>query len=384
MDRVDVLLVGGGVASVRCARTLRRLGFDGTIAIVGDERRPPYNRPPLSKELLRDDVPDDLLAAEAPAWYERRRITLVLDARVTALDLGAREATLSDRSRIAFGRALLATGAEPRSLAVPGGRRALMLRTAEDARRLRRAAIDVGSGAPAVVVGGGLIGVEVASALAALGLRSAVIGASPLLWGGALGVGVASWAAERLADAGVELHLDQRVTAVEARAVRAGALSIPADLVVAGIGVMPRVALAAAAGLEVDGGVVVDEDGRTGHPAVWAAGDVARVRDRPRVEHWHAARESGERVARSIVGIELEPLPPAWVFTEVAGVPVEVIGESVGLDERWLDDDHRVRAFLEDETVVGLASIGGAVAPEQARRWVADRVPVDELVLRLR
>lgn len=384
MDRVDVLLVGGGVASVRCARTLRRLGFDGTIAIVGDERRPPYNRPPLSKELLRDDVPDDLLAAEAPAWYERRRITLVLDARVTALDLGAREATLSDRSRIAFGRALLATGAEPRSLAVPGGRRALMLRTAEDARRLRRAAIDVGSGAPAVVVGGGLIGVEVASALAALGLRPAVIGASPLLWGGALGVGVASWAAERLADAGVELHLDQRVTAVEARAVRAGALSIPADLVVAGIGVMPRVALAAAAGLEVDGGVVVDEDGRTGHPAVWAAGDVARVRDRPRVEHWHAARESGERVARSIVGIELEPLPPAWVFTEVAGVPVEVIGESVGLDERWLDDDHRVRAFLEDETVVGLASIGGAVAPEQARRWVADRVPVDELVLRLR
>lgn len=383
-DRVDVLLVGGGVASVRCARMLRRLGFDGTIAIVGDERRPPYNRPPLSKELLRDDVSDDLLAAEAPAWYERRQIRLVLDARVTALDLAAREATLSDGSRIAFGRALLATGAEPRRLDVPGGDAALTLRTAEDAHRLRRAATAVGRGAPAVVVGGGLIGVEVASALTALGLRPAVIGASPLLWGGALGVGTASWAAERLADAGVELHLDQRVTAVEARVVRASALSVPADVVVAGIGVVPRVALAAEAGLEVDGGVLVDDEGRTGHPAVWAAGDVARVRGRPRVEHWHAAREGGERVARSILGAELEPVPPAWVFTEVAGVSVDVIGESVGLDERWLDDDHRVRAFLEDETVVGLASIGGAVAPEQARRWVADRVPVDELVVRLR
>src|SRR5918996_4923573 len=107
---VDVLLVGGGVASARCARTLRRNGFAGSILLVGDEQRAPYNRPPLSKELLRDDVPDDLLAAEPPAWYERRTIQLRTGVHVTRLALAERRALLDDGETITFDRLLIATG----------------------------------------------------------------------------------------------------------------------------------------------------------------------------------------------------------------------------------------------------------------------------------
>src|SRR5688572_2537713 len=112
--RVEVLLVGGGVASVRCARTLRRRGFAGSILLVGEEPHAPYNRPPLSKELLRDEVPAELVSAEPAAWYERHAVVLRTDVAVERLDPGERLATLADRSRIRFERCLLATGAEPR------------------------------------------------------------------------------------------------------------------------------------------------------------------------------------------------------------------------------------------------------------------------------
>jgi NADPH-dependent 2,4-dienoyl-CoA reductase/sulfur reductase-like enzyme len=378
-DRVDALLVGGGVASVRCARTLRRLGFEGSIAIAGDEPRPPYNRPPLSKELLRDDLPEDLLAAESDSWYERRGIELLLGTHVHAIDLDAGEATLSDGSRIPFDRVLLATGAGPRSLDVPGGEAIATLRTADDARGLRRAAVEAGDDAPAVVIGGGLIGVEVASGLAALGLRPTVIELSSRLWGGALGAELAAWAAGRLSDAGVDVRLGQAATGVERGSVSIGSSRLAASIVVAGIGVAPRTELAGGAGLEVDGGVLIDADGRTDHPAAWAAGDVARVRGRERVEHWHAAREGGERAARSMLGMAPEPARPSWVFTEVAGVPVDVIGETTGDEERWLDGARRVLAFLTGDRVTGLASIDGALGPEDARRLVANRARAGEV-----
>ena len=375
-ETTDVLLVGGGVASVRCARTLRREGFEGRILLVGEEATPPYNRPPLSKELLRDDLPDDLVLAEPQRWYERRAIDLLAGVRVASLDLDGRLAETDDGRRIGFERCLIATGAAPRELPVPGAEHAIELRTLADARRLRSASVEAGEGALAVVIGGGFIGVEVASSLAALGLRPTILERAAALWSGALGSLLVAWAFDRLATAGIAVWTGATIGAVEADAVRVGDERIPAALIVAGVGVRPRDELAARAGLHTDDGILTDAAHRTSHPAVWAAGDVARVAGR-RIEHWHAAREGGERAARSMLGLDLEPAPEPWTFSEVAGSAVDVVGSPDGWDEeRWIVPD-RLVAFVEGDRVVQLASIDSALSATDMRRLVATRATPD-------
>jgi 3-phenylpropionate/trans-cinnamate dioxygenase ferredoxin reductase subunit len=377
-DTTDVLLVGGGVASVRCARTLRRAGFDGRILLVGDEATPPYNRPPLSKELLRGDLPDDLVLAEPERWYERRAVDLRTDTSVASLDLDGQVATTVDGRRTGFERCLIATGAAPRDLPVPGAEHALELRTLADARRLRSAALAAGEGAPAVVIGGGFIGVEVASSLAALGLRPTILERADRLWSGALGSLLAGWAAERLGEAGIAVRTGAEVTAVEPDAVRLGDERLPAALIIAGVGVRPRDELAANAGLSVDDGTITDAAHRTSHPAIWAAGDVARVAGR-RIEHWHAAREGGERAARSMLGLSLEPAPEPWTFSEVAGSAIDVVGIPEHWDEEtWIVAD-RLVGFLDAGRVVQLVSVDSVLSTDEMRRLVGARANVDEV-----
>jgi 3-phenylpropionate/trans-cinnamate dioxygenase ferredoxin reductase component len=369
-ETTDILLIGGGVASVRCARALRKEGFEGRILLVGEEPDPPYNRPPLSKELLRDDLPDDLVHAEPQRWYERRSVELVTGRRVTALDLDGPKATLDDGRRIRFDRCLIATGAEARSLSVPGGEHALLLRTLADARRLRDAATAAGPGAPVVVIGGGFIGLEVASSLAALGLRPTVVELGDALWSGSLGTALSGWALAALAGAGVDVRLEAGVTRVAPDGAWIGEERLEAAFVVAGIGVRPRDRLAAEAGLEVSDGVVTDAAHRTSHPAVWAAGDVARRAGR-RIEHWHAAREGGERAARSMLGLEIGPGPTPWFFSEVAGHAVDVVGAvDPWSEERWLQPGS-VLAYVDGERLVGIASLDGGMPVERAREMVA-------------
>lgn len=369
----DVLLVGGGVASARCARTLRRNGFVGSILLVGDETVPPYNRPPLSKELLREGHPAELLAAEPPGWYERHDVQLLTGVAVASLQPAERRATLADGRDIRFERCVLATGAAPRTLPVAGGGGAFLLRTLEDAQRLRQAAIAAPAGAPVVVVGGGLIGVEVASGLAALGLAPTVVELGDRLWAGSLGRLLSAWALERLREAGVAVRLGAAVTALGEDTAWIGGEALATAFVIAGIGVRPRDELAAAAGLEVAGGVVVDADHRSSHPAIWAAGDVARAAGRAG-EHWHAARESGERAALSILGRPMPQPRAGWIFTEVAGVTVDVFGDAdEGDDERWIVDG-AVIARTREHRLLQLIVIGSPIPAETARALVDEGV----------
>lgn len=364
----DVLLVGGGVAAARCARTLRRRGFSGSILLVGDEPLPPYNRPPLSKELLREDLPDDLVLAEPEAWYERRRIELRLGTRVVRLDAARREAVLGDGSVVAFGQCLLATGAEPRRPPIPGADRALVLRTLADARRLSAAA---SPGASAAIVGGGFIGVEVASSLTARGVRVVVAELGDGLWGSAFGAELSSWARDRLEAARVAVRLGAAATAISEDAIHLGDERIPADVLLLAVGVEPRTGLAAEAGLEVDDGIVTDGEHRTSAAGIFAAGDVARVAG-VREEHWHAAREGGERVALAMLG-EPVPAPRApWVFSEVAGHQLDIVGSAPAWDEvRWIGDDQRFAlAYLSAGLVTQVAIVDAAVAVEEARTLV--------------
>ena len=374
---VDLLVIGAGVAAARAVRTLRREKFDGSIVVVGDEATPPYNRPPLSKELLRDDLPDDLVLAEPAGWYDRHAVELVLGDEVQSFDASSRTAETQGGRRFAWARALLATGAEPNRLPVPGAERALLLRTLADARRIRAAAVALPTGAPVAVIGGGFIGVEVASSLASLGLRPTLLEAGDRLWRGALGRTLADRAVRALDAAGVAVRTGAAVTALEPNAVLVGDERFSAELVVAGIGVRPREALADAGGLAVDDGVLVDDGHRAGTEAVWAAGDVARVAGE-RFEHWHAARDGGVRAARSILGLPLAPRDVPWLFSEVAGTALDVVGRSgPDLDEEPLTED--VVAFRDGHRVAGVAMVGTALGADVARRLVAERASIDDV-----
>ena len=362
---VDVLLVGGGVAAARCARTLRRQGFGGSILLIGDELIPPYNRPPLSKEFLRDDLPAELALAEPMSWYERRGVELALGTPAVSLNVDDRTVELADGAVIRYGQLLLATGAEPRRPTVPGAEHALLLRTLPDAEALRSAAV---SGARAVVIGGGFIGVEVASSLAARGLAVTIVEVADALWAGALGSGLSEWADAQLAAAGIGVRLAAACESVAADGVRLAGESLPADLVIAGVGVIPRVDLAVAAGLEVDNGVLVDEAQLTSAAGIFAAGDMARPRDGARIEHWHAARETGERAALRMLGQPVPARRAPWVFSEVAGVVLDVVGLAPTWDEIVVRGD--VHVYLAGGRVAQLAVIGGVVPIEEARTFI--------------
>ncbi|TMB82741.1 MAG: oxidoreductase [Chloroflexi bacterium] len=357
----DALLIGGGVASARCARTLRRRRFQGSILLVGDETALPYNRPPLSKELLRGEVDAALIVAEPDGWYERHDVEVWTDAAVAELDVGARLARLEDGRAISFDRCLIATGAEPRVPDVVG---------AEHAHT------------PTVVLGGGFIGVEVAASLATIGSSVTVLERSGRLWAGALGETISSWASQHLADLGIDVRFGATATRLDAESAWVGDESVPAAGIVAGIGVRPREALATAAGLEVADGILVDE-GRSAAPRIFAAGDVARVPhplaegERIRVEHWHAAREGGEAAALGMLGLDPGPPRAPWVYTEFAGLLVDVVGWAPDFDEERVFGDPALDrfavAYVRGGRVAQLATVNGWVPVEQARAFVESR-----------
>jgi 3-phenylpropionate/trans-cinnamate dioxygenase ferredoxin reductase component len=376
---VDVLLVGGGVAAVRCARTLRRRRFDGSILLVGDEPELPYNRPPLSKELLRGEAPIELTAAEPATWYERHAVATATGVSVVSLDPRDRVAELADGSHVRFARCLLAPGAAPRQPPIPGAEHAMLLRTLRDSIAIRERAR---AGQRAVVIGGGFIGVEVASSLTALGMRVTVLEMSPELWAGSLGEEVSAWAIEALAAAGVDVRLSTAATRLEADAARVGDERLPADLIVAGVGVTPRTDMAIAAGLTVDDGIVCSASHVTSAPDVYAAGDAARV-DGVRVEHWHAAREGGERAALAMLDEKLPPRRAPWIFSEFAGQHLDVVGLATRWDETRVVGDRAAgrfaHAFVRQGVVEQLAVVNDAVQIEAARAFVERRPPVAEL-----
>jgi 3-phenylpropionate/trans-cinnamate dioxygenase ferredoxin reductase subunit len=368
---VDALLVGGGVAAVRCARALRRRGFGGSILIVGEEAEAPYNRPPLTKELLRLDLPRELILAEPPEWYERHGVGLNTGIPAVALDPEARTVELGDGSQLHFTQCLLATGASPRRPPIPGAEQALLLRTVDDAEALRARAM---AGSRAVVLGGGFIGVEVAGSLAERGVHVTLLELSDGLWGGALGPGVSEWSVGRLGAVGVDARLRTAATGIEdGLAVLTASERLTADFVLAGVGVTPRVELAERAGLAVDDGLVVDESRRTSAVSVFAAGDVARPGKGPRVEHWHAAREAGEAAALGMLGESPQPRRAPWVFSEFAGAKLDVVGWAPTWDEIVVRGG--LNAYVLSGRVMQLAILDGAVPVDAARAFV-EREPL--------
>jgi 3-phenylpropionate/trans-cinnamate dioxygenase ferredoxin reductase component len=340
-----MVIVGGGQAGGRAAEALRAAGWTGRIVLLADEDRAPYERPPLSKEVLTGGKEPAQCALFPPAFFAAREIELRLATPAVSLDRARRAVLLADGAAIPYHRLLLAPGAAPRRLAVPGSDRAKIhyLRTAADAARLRAA---LGPQTRLVIIGGGFIGLEVAASAAARGARVTVVEAGPRLAMRMVPPEIAERLAARHRAAGVELRLGSTLAAIEGPAIEGAAIdgtgresavllddgsAIACDAVLVAIGVAPRTALAHAAGLAVENGIAADETLRTSDPEILAAGDAcsfphALFAARVRFESWMNANEQAAVAARNMLGgAERYELAP-WLWSDQYELTVQIAG----------------------------------------------------------
>jgi NADPH-dependent 2,4-dienoyl-CoA reductase/sulfur reductase-like enzyme/nitrite reductase/ring-hydroxylating ferredoxin subunit len=303
----SVVIVGAGTAGSACAETLRRGGYGRPITLLGAEATPPVDRPNLSKDYLAGSAPEEWMTLRDEEFYRRNGIKLALGARVTGLDIVGKRVHLEDGGEHPYGALVLATGAQPNRLTVPGADAAhvFTLRTLADSRAIIAKA---GGARRAVVIGASFIGLEVAASLRARGLDVQVVGPDKMPLGRVLGDAVGALVRKVHEEHGVTFHMETTPTAIDATSVTlANGARLEADLVVTGVGVKPDVALAEAAGLTLDRGIVVDDQLRTSAPDVWAIGDVARWPDartgeKVRIEHWVVAERMGQIAAQVMLG----------------------------------------------------------------------------------
>jgi len=305
-----LLIVGASLAGATAAATLREEGFDGEIRLIGAEAQLPYNRPPLSKGYLRQQERFEDQLVKPVGYYADQRIALTLGVRATAIDAKQKLVELEGGERVAYDRLLVTTGGRNRTLSVRGAtlEGVFQLRTVEDCDRIRAA---TRRARRAVVMGLGFIGSEVSASLRQLGIEVAAVEGARVPLARVLGDEVGQALAAIHREKGVELVLEDSVAALEGSdrvervRTRKGRV-LPCDMVVAGIGIVPNTELLAAAGAEVDNGVLVDEHCRTSLPDVFAAGDVTNhlhpVFGRLRVEHWNNGYQQGRAAARSLLG----------------------------------------------------------------------------------
>ncbi|WFU22652.1 FAD-dependent oxidoreductase [Bradyrhizobium sp. CB1717] len=336
------VIVGGGAAGFAAAETLRREGFAGAITMLSNDGAMPVDRPNLSKDYLAGNAPEDWLPLRGEDYYQSAGIDLRLSTNVVAIDPRARNVTLGNGDRLPFDRLLLATGAEPVKLQIPGAEQPHVhtLRSVADSRAIIKAA----AGAKrALVIGASFIGLEVAASLRARKLEVHVVAPEERPMQKVLGSEMGDFIRTLHEENGVNFHLEDTVERLDgARATLKSGAVIEADLVVVGIGVRPRLALAEQAGLAADRGVSVTEYLETSVAGIFAAGDIARwpdphSRHTIRVEHWVVAERQGQTAARNMLGRRerFDAVPFFW--SQHYDVPINYVGHAESFDDVAID-----------------------------------------------
>ncbi|AUL13626.1 NAD(P)/FAD-dependent oxidoreductase [Bordetella bronchiseptica] len=337
MDEIQsIVIVGAGQAGAVAAASLRQLGYRGGLTLVGQEAHPPYERPPLSKAVLQGTATHAEAAVHPAGFYAENDIALLTETAVAALDPAARTVRLADGRTLPYDRCLLATGGHARELpALPRGRAGVhYIRTLDDALDLRAA---LRPGVRAAVIGGGFLGLEVASTARELGAEVTVIENGSRLLERALPAIVSDWLAERVRASGVDLRLGGAIAAIgdgpPYAITLADGTQVNADLIVVSIGLAPEVTLARQAGLPLDdnGGICVDSQARTADPQVYAAGDCASqpracLGTAARFESWQNANEQARAAAAAMLGLAPAAEPYPWFWTDQYGCNIQILG----------------------------------------------------------
>jgi 3-phenylpropionate/trans-cinnamate dioxygenase ferredoxin reductase component len=399
------VIVGASLTGAKAAEVLRREGFAGRIVLIGEERERPYERPPLSKDYLRGEVGPEKAYVHDERYYGEHEIELRTSTRVVAIDPGNSQVVLQDFTRLRYDRLLLATGAVPRRLPIPGSDLPGVhyLRTIEDSARLRQAITPTSR---VVVVGAGWIGSEVAASARQIGAEVVLIERGNLPLERVLGPEVGAVYRDLHSSQGVEFLSDTAIDVIGGtRSVERVRTStgrrIACDVVVIGAGAVPRVELAEAAGILVEDGIAVDERLETSVPGIFAAGDVAAAwhpfyQARIRVEHWANALHQGETAARNMLGLATpyERLP--YFFSDQYDLGMEYTGYAPSWDKVVFRGDPGTRQFIafwlsEGRVVAGMNAnvwdvtgpIGELIRrrmPIDAARLADPEVPLEDLV----
>ncbi len=346
-----IVIIGGGASGFAAAQKLRRERYQGSIVVLSNENAAPIDRPNLSKDYLAGNAPEEWVPLRPDSFYSENHIELRLESNVTGINAHSREVALTDGSKVPFDRLLLATGAEPVRLSIPGAEQPHVrtLRTLSDCRAIIERAK---TARRAVVLGASFIGLEVAAALRARGIEVHVVAPEKRPMERILGPQMGDFVRTLHEEHGVVFHLEDAASAIDGNQVSLkGGSTLEADLVVAGIGVRPRIELAERAGLTVDRGVVVNAYLETSAPAIWAVGDIARWPDpysgeSIRVEHWVVAERQGQTAALNMLGHRERFTAVPFFWSQHYDIPINYVGHAETWDQLAIEGHIAARDCL--------------------------------------